>query len=338
MKSITSAKLDKILFLLSSGLSTRAVASQTGVSKSKVALINKEMGSDKENLLAGCPSKLSSTDKRAISIQINTGKAENAVQVTKNINTILPQPVCVQTVRNALKQDDFVAVVKKKKPYLSKKHRRARLAFALKYQEWTVEDWKHVIWSDETKINRFGSDGKQYVWKKKGQPLLEREVAPTVKHGGGNIMVWGCMSWNGVGTMVEVEGRMDAKQYVKILEEGLLESIQNSNISPADVIFQQDNDPKHTSNLATNFFNDQDIDVLDWPAQSPDLNPIEHLWELLKKLVNNHEHPPSGVFELWERAAENWSEITEEQCQALIESMPRRLEAVIRAKGQNTKY
>ena len=118
-----------------------------------------------------------------------------------------------------------------------------------------MEDWKRVIWSDETKINRFGSDGKQYVWKKKGQPLLEREVAPTVKHGGGNIMVWGCMGWNGVGTMVEVEGRMDGKQYVKILEEGLLESIQNSNISPADIIFQQDNDPKHTSNLATKFFN-----------------------------------------------------------------------------------
>lgn len=338
MKAINPATLDKIVSLLSSGLSTRAVASETGVSKSKVALINKEMGPDKENLPAGRPSKLSPTDKRAISLQINTGKAENAVQITQDINTILPQPVCVQTVRNALKEDAFVAVTKKKKPYLSKKHRRARLAFALKYQEWTVEDWKRVIWSDETKINRFGSDGKQYVWKKKGQPLLEREVAPTVKHGGGNIMVWGCMGWNGVGTMVEVEGRMDGKQYVKILEEGLLESIQNSNISPADIIFQQDNDPKHTSNLATKFFNDQDINVLDWPAQSPDISPIENLWDLLKIMVNDHEHPPSGVFELWERAAEKWGEITEEQCQALIESMPRRLEAVIKAKGGNTKY
>jgi hypothetical protein len=338
MKSITSAQLDKVLSLLSSGLSTRAVASQTGVSKSKVALIHKEMGPNKENVPAGHPSKLSPTDKRAISIQINTGKAENAVQVTQNINTILPQPVCVQTIRNALKQDDFVAVVKKKKPYLSKAHRKARLAFALKYKEWTIEDWKRVIWSDETKINRFGSDGKKYVWKKRGQPLLEREVAPTVKYGGGNIMVWGCMGWNGVGVMVEVEGRMDAKQYVKILEEGLLESIQNSGVSPADVIFQQDNDPKHTSKLATKFLQDQGINVLDWPAQSPDLNPIEHLWECLKQMMNSYGHPPSGVFELWDRAAEKWGEITQEQCQTLIESMPSRLEAVIRAKGGNTKY
>lgn len=81
-------------------------------------------------------------------------------------------------------------------------------------------------------------------------------------------MVWGCMGWNGVGIMVEVEGRMKSDQYVRILGEGLLESIQNSGISPADVIFQQDNDPKHTSGLATQFFNKQEINVLDWPAQS----------------------------------------------------------------------
>ena len=110
------------------------------------------------------------------------------------------------------------------------------------------------------------------------------------------------------------------------------------NYMPIKWKFMQDNDPKHTSNLATKFFNDQDINVLDWPAQSPDISPIENLWDLLKIMVNDHEHPPSGVFELWERAAEKWGEITEEQCQALIESMPRRLEAVIKAKGGNTKY
>jgi hypothetical protein len=88
-----------------------------------------------------------------------------------------------------LKQHSFKAVTKKKKPLLTAVHRKKRLAFALKHREWTVEDWKRVMWSDETKINRIGSDGKQWVWKKAGDGLIEREVQGTVKFGGGNIMV-----------------------------------------------------------------------------------------------------------------------------------------------------
>ena len=108
------------------------------------------------------------------------------------------------------------AVVKKKKPLLSVNHRKRRLFFALKYQHWTVEDWKRVIWSDVTKINKIGSDGQEYVWKKKGEELIAREVKGTVKFGGGSLMVWGCIGWNGVEALSEVEWRMDAEQYVAI--------------------------------------------------------------------------------------------------------------------------
>ena len=168
MKPISPAQQDHIISLLNSGLSMRSVASQTGVSKSKVSNIAQEVLSNKENLKRGCHPKPSPRDKRAMFMQIQSGRAENAVEVAQNLNSTLSSPVSVQTIRNALKKDDFVAVVKKKKPFLSKHHRRQHLAFALKYQQRTVEDWKHVIWSDKTKINMFGSDGQKYVWKKKG--------------------------------------------------------------------------------------------------------------------------------------------------------------------------
>ena len=100
------------------------------------------------------------------------------------------------------------------------------------------------------KVNRLGSDGQEYIWKKKGQGLIAREVQGTVKFGGGDIMVWGCMGWKGVGQLAEVEGRMDADQYVAILEDHLLPSIAESGIPGEEVIFQQDNDPKHTSKKA----------------------------------------------------------------------------------------
>ena len=83
----------------------------------------------------------------------------------------------------------MVPVVKKKRPKLSPRHKKARLEFAERHQEWTIEDWKKVIWSDETKINRLGSDGRKYTWKEKGEGLSDRLVEGTIKFGGGNLMM-----------------------------------------------------------------------------------------------------------------------------------------------------
>ena len=78
--------------------------------------------------------------------------------------------------------------------------------------------------------------------------------------------------------------------------------------------------------------------VLSWPAQSPDLNPIEHLWDHLKRKLEEYERAPGGILELWERVQVEWDKIEPEVCQKLIESMPRRVEAVLKAKGGYTKY
>ena len=80
------------------------------------------------------------------------------------------------------------------------------------------------------------------------------------------------------------------------------------------------------------------MEVLLWPAQSPDLNAIEHLWNHLKRKLAEYEVPPQGILELWERVQEEWGKIKPEVCQGLIESMLRRVEAIIKAKGGYTKY
>jgi hypothetical protein len=243
-----------------------------------------------------------------------------------------------QTLRRGLKENGMVPVVKKKRPLLRQRHRRNRLEFAEEHAEWTVEDWKRVIWSDEVKINRLGSDGRKYVWKEDGEGLSDRLVQGTVKFGGGNLMMWGCMSWDGVGYTTRIEGKMDGELYTQILGDELMKTLEYFGYDEEDIIFQQDNDPKHTSKVAKKWFSDNSIKVLKWPAQSPDLNPIEHLWTYLKRRLQTYDEPPKSVHELWERVEKEWEAIPVEECRKLIESMPRRIAAVIKAKGGYTKY
>ena len=151
-------------------------------------------------------------------------------------------------------------------------------------------------------------------------------------------MMWGCMTWEGIGYATRIKGKMDAELYVSILDEQLQKTLEYYGYDKEDVIFQQDNDPKHTSKKAKTWFQDNDFEVLKWPAQSPDINPIEHLWHYLKTHLDTYEEPAKSVTELWDRVQTEWEAIPKEECRKLIESMPRRLAAILRAKGGYRKY
>jgi len=145
------------------------------------------------------------------------------------------------------------------------------------------------------------------------------------------------LEWGGFAYR-KVQGKMDAEQYCEILDEGMVESFEKLDMPENEWYFQQNNDPKHTSQRATQWFSDNNIQVLQWPAQSPDLNPIEHLWHHLKSKLQQYETPSKGVHELWERVEKEWNKISPEEFRTLIESMPRRVKAVIKANGGHTKY
>jgi uncharacterized protein (DUF2267 family) len=291
----------------------------------------------------GRPQALSHADERYCSRQITTGKLDNAVKVKKALKKDLGILVSPDTIRRALRRAGLGAIEKPKKPLLSKTNIRKRLEWCKAHRDWTVDDWKRVIWSDETKINRFNSDGRVWAWIRDGEQLQPKHVKVTVKHGGGSIMIWSALTYAGTGWMCKIDGNMDKTLYKEILQDEQDRTInfaaEELNLRRDQMVFQHDDDPKHTSNLVQEYLKNQEYQVLEWPSQSPDLNPIENMWRLLKIRLNEYDTPPKGMQELYERVTKVWYDVIDkEECRNVIHSMPRRIEQCIRRKGHWTDY
>ena len=156
-------------------------------------------------------------------------------------------------------------------------------------------------------------------------------MKPTVKHGGGNVMVWGCMTWHGVGYMCRINNTLDAELYRQILDDELTATIKYYRLSKRHVIVQRDNDPKHTAGSTSAWFKDNGIKVLFWPAQSPDMNPMEHLWNEVDNRLKKYPLRPSNPDDLWERIQDVWNDIETDVCQRLITTMPERVQDILNA-------
>lgn len=243
------------------------------------------------------------------------------------------------TVRRRLIAKGYYGRTARKKPFISKPNQKKRLKFASEHRHWTYDDWKKVLWTDETKIEFLVRSRKIYVRRASNEAYQKRCMVGTVKHGGGSVMFWGSMAGGGVGTLEPIDYRMTANDYIEILNRNLNPSIEKALEDPLDEwILMQDNDPKHTAKLTTKFFIDSGVPVLEWPPQSPDLNPIEHLWKYVKDDISANGFRAKNKQNLIDRVIYTWNRIAPAMCENLVKSMPSRISAVLKAKGGPTRY
>lgn len=191
-----------------------------------------------------------------------------------------------------------------------------------------------IFFSDESKFNLFGSDVKKYVRRFEGEALSQKCTKKTVKFGGGSVMVFGMFSIQGTSPLVRLNNRVNASIYKHLLEDHVVPIINNSGINGA--IFMQDNATCHKAKSVMRCLQQHDFEIMDWPVQSPVLNPIENLWKTLGEKVMARN--PLNTEDLWKKLQDEWSKISVDECRKLIESCGRICAAVGESKGLFTKY
>lgn len=221
-----------------------------------------------------------------------------------------------------------------RKPVLKAHHIAERLKFAEKYIKKGKDFWQHVIFSDEKKFNFDGPDGFKYYWH---DLRFDRKVMSCRVHGGASVMVWGGITGRLKTELAFCSGGMNAAKYQELLHDYLLPFITLT--EDENIIFQQDNAPIHVAATTKKWFQDFGIPILEWPACSPDLNPIENIWGILARKVYDQEKPQiNNIPQLKQRLQSCWFEILSTVLKELIDSIPDRLIEVIKNKGKWTKY
>lgn len=274
-------------------------------------------------------------DERWIVRKIRENPKLSAPKLTNEVEKYLGKKVNPETVRRVLRKENFNGRVARKKPYISNKNKRLRINYAKEHLNKDIEFWKTVIFSDESKFNLMASDGRVMVWRKPNEELKLKNLQATIKKGGGHVMVWGCVSWNGVGALHFIEGNMNKHMYLDILKQHLKASAEKMGLTNT-FRFYQDNDPKHTSYLVKEWLLYNCPNLMKPPPQSPDLNIIENLWAKLETEIR--KHTISNKQDLRNALQEEWSKITPDYIRKYVLSIPNRLQLVLRSKGNPTKY
>jgi transposase len=201
----------------------------------------------------------------------------NPTQPLRQIISTLKLNISKSAVKRRIKSRGLKGFIASKKPFINTRKRKRRVATAkelLKILDWY---WKHVIRSDE-KFELLGSKRQVIVYRRPGQRYKLKYLKLTMKYGGGSVMLWGCLSYYGAGSLHMINGIMDQHIYRAILEDNLRFGADLMGIGD-QFVFQQDLDPKHTAPASRDYFDENNIVVLKWSLQSPDMNIIENAWD-----------------------------------------------------------
>ncbi len=342
-QELTAEQRGAIFFCRQRGDSYRTIATTVGCGVSTVFDTLKridETGTTNSKPRSGRPPLIEPSQRNQLKRLVTNDKGKNRRLCTAEVQQLWKkktgQDVSTRTIGRTLRAVGLNNCLARRKPLISPANMEARLAWCLDHQSWTTDDWSKVMWSDESTFSQFQQSRCSRVWREPQEKWNISCVSATVKHSPSR-MFWGCFSRQGLGPIVPLFGTANGATHVTILHKHVMPTMRRT-FPNGDGIFQEDNARPHKTKLAKKFHAENDLCILLWPAQSPDLNPIENLWADVKKNIRERKKLPSNMAELDRHVKKAWREIPIHTIENLVDSMPRRIQAVIEANGGPTKY
>jgi len=250
----------------------------------------------------------------------------------------LAPSISTRTVGRRAHELGFNNRVAVKKPFLSDTHKERRLQFAKEHESWTVDEWRNILWTDELSFE-IGKNSRQVkVWRDSQSKFAAKNLVLTFKSGCVLTMVWGSFFGNKKGSLVVFPPcQHKAVEFIeKIYKKHLIPFLTRVNLNH-HLTLMEDNSPIQNACASKAFLAEKSIRKIEWPAQSPDLNPLENVWFILKSNIQQL-YQPRTVPEMHEALQQAWADFPTSTLDHLVESMPKRVSAVIKAEGGATRW
>ena len=339
-KELSVAQRGAILYCNQRGDSCRVIDKAVGCHPATVSSTLKryaETGSLASKSRVRCPHLIKPTQCKELKKLVTHGRRHLCTAAIWNEwKKKTNENVSVRTIGRELRSLGLTNCLARKKPLISRKNKAARLAWCRDHASWTTEDWAKVLWSDESTFTQFETNRCSRVWREPKDKWSPSCLAATVKHSPSR-MHWGCFSRQGLGPLVPLAGSVTGATHIKTLRNHALPTLRRM-FPGGDGWFQEDNAHPHKAKVAAAFREKNGFHTLSWPAQSPDLNPIENLWVEVKRNLHKQKKKPTNLDDLERHVKRAWRSIPKELIENLVDSMPRRIRAVIAAGGGPTKY
>ena len=339
-RRITQGERWQIIALIKEGTkSNREIARLIGVSEKCVRTTKQNFlhtGGASEETRPGRPLSTTRKDDSALFRAVRANPRISYKELTTEFNTTRNTSISQSTVRRILIKYKIGVYSALKKLRLRPYDKQRRLKWCRERRYWTIEQWKNIMWSDESNFELINRKSNIAVKRIAHEKYYARYISPTVQRGGGSIGIWSCFNYKSVGMCQTYTGRINSRIYVEVLENNLIPSIDLLMLNDKPWKLQQDGATAHTAYYTKEWFNDNNIKAIPWPPYSPDLNPIENICAGIDRELAKVQTSTLG--QLKDVLKETWYRIPEAMCKNLVESMPRRVLSCIKAKGGYTKY